>query len=334
MIKKLLAILIACAMLAGFATVSAGANETTTIDLGSFTWVNNANQSGWHADGFEEGNGEIMNGAASVEEWQTAEYLVIELAEKLEGAGFQIVWQGADADGAGGGNWNQSDFAVDDYLVGDMLVFELSKALRDYDVFVTRAQVKVLIAYYDDDVVNIVNRAYLVFGELDLGDNGGGNNNPGIGGDGNNNSGIGVDGDRRPALEPIHTSNISTPVAPFEIEGIILPANSIVITFDTHGEFGFDFAVVISAEQLAEAGLDAEKVKLWYISDKNEISEVKDAIVVNADGSITITVSHASYYVLAETAPVVDENPPTGVAVSFAAVLIAGGIAAVTRKRR
>jgi hypothetical protein len=314
-------------MLAGFATVSAGAEETTTIDLGDFTFFNSTEQVGWYADG-----------KASVGDWQTSNYLVIELNGVLENENIQIIWWNLCGYFA---PWNPADFLIPDISYGDKLVISLTD-LANRSEFLEATDFRVLIGYYYDDVVNIVSRAYLVFGELDLGDNGGGNNNPGIGGDGDKaaidcNGDCGGDCCANPVAgwdPPIGEFVINTPDAPFEIEGIILPKNSIVITFDTHGEFGFDFEVVVSAEQLAEAGLDAEKVKLWYISDKNEISEVKDAIVVNADGSITITVSHASYYVLAETAPEVDENPPTGVAVSFAAVLIAGGIAAVTRKRR
>jgi len=155
-LRKVMAIVIACAVFAGLSLTASAA-----IDLGDLTWVNQANQAGWHADGFEEGSGDIIDANASTADWQAAKYLVIELTDELEGAGIQIVWQGADADGEGGSAWNQTDLQVADLLVGDKLVFELATALKDYDVFSTRAQVKVLLGYWEEDVADIIAKAYL-----------------------------------------------------------------------------------------------------------------------------------------------------------------------------
>ena len=135
--------------------------SAATIDLGSLTWINQGNQAGWYADGFEEGDGVVMSGSATTAQWQAAKYLVIELNGDLDGAGLQTVWQGSDADGEGASSWNQKQLQVADVLDGNKLVLELAASLDSYDVFLTRAQVKVLVAYYEEDVADIIKKAYL-----------------------------------------------------------------------------------------------------------------------------------------------------------------------------
>jgi len=81
------------------------------------------------------------------------------------------------------------------------------------------------------------------------------------------------------------------------------PANSIVIAPSAHGEFGLTISFDISARKLAEAGLDANNVQLFYINTEGVVTEA-GIIKLNDDGSVTITISHASLYLLSEEEPV------------------------------
>jgi len=87
------------------------------------------------------------------------------------------------------------------------------------------------------------------------------------------------------------------------VNDVQLPANSIIIAPSTHGEFGFTKSFDISAEKLAEAGLNGENVRLFHISADGTVTE-QGSVRLNDDGSVTISISHASQYLLAEIAPV------------------------------
>ena len=84
------------------------------------------------------------------------------------------------------------------------------------------------------------------------------------------------------------------------IYGKEVPSNSIAISLSDHGEFGFALSLSITAEQLLEAGVDINNARLFHISVDGVITEKPDYFVINDDGSITITISHASGYVLTE----------------------------------
>jgi hypothetical protein len=90
-----------------------------------------------------------------------------------------------------------------------------------------------------------------------------------------------------------------------QIAGI--PANSIVIRPVEHGEFGFEISFDITAEEIAEAGLNGNNVKLFYIDGDGKVTEY-DKIRLNPDGSITVTISHSSLYVLSERRPGQDDD--------------------------
>ena len=92
-----------------------------------------------------------------------------------------------------------------------------------------------------------------------------------------------------------------------QIEGI--PANSIVISPAASGEFGFEIGFTISASELQEAGLRGNSARLWHIKDGVVTEEGK--ITRNQDGSVTIGISRASYYVLSRNHPI-DGSVPTG----------------------
>jgi hypothetical protein len=88
------------------------------------------------------------------------------------------------------------------------------------------------------------------------------------------------------------------------VNDIQFPPNSIIIAPSAHGEFGFTISFDISAEQLAEAGLNANDVRLFHISTDGVVTEA-GTVRQNADGSVTLSISHASVYHLAEEAPTI-----------------------------
>jgi len=76
-----------------------------------------------------------------------------------------------------------------------------------------------------------------------------------------------------------------------------VPANSIVILPADKGEFGFEISFIISAEELEEAGLKGASARLWHIDDKGNMVE-DGRIERNADGSVTVGITRASFYVI------------------------------------
>ncbi|MCL2077966.1 MAG: putative Ig domain-containing protein [Oscillospiraceae bacterium] len=121
---------------------------------------------------------------------------------------------------------------------------------------------------------------------------------------------------------------------------VTLPESFILLTFNAHGEFSGEYTAEVSADELVAAGLDIEKVGLYYIADDGTVTDCSQYLTKNPDGSLTITVTHASAYVLAETAPVGTNNAPratnpaTGAAMPITAVMFAGSAAVLARKRK
>lgn len=89
-----------------------------------------------------------------------------------------------------------------------------------------------------------------------------------------------------------------------EIEGVNIPANSIVIAPNFSGEFGFEVKLTFSLEQLLEAGLDGENIRLFHVDYNNNITDLGTATQM-PDGSVEFTIDRASYYVLAKEMPLV-----------------------------
>ena len=87
-----------------------------------------------------------------------------------------------------------------------------------------------------------------------------------------------------------------------DVNNVRFPANAIILTPVASGEFGFTISFDISADKLKEAGLNGENVRLFYVSSAGVVTEL-DRIRRNADGSVTISISRASQYVLSDTAP-------------------------------
>jgi hypothetical protein len=114
------------------------------------------------------------------------------------------------------------------------------------------------------------------------------------------------------------------------IEGVELPANFILISSELHGDLGIELPIEITAEQLREARLDLNNVSLYYISAEITVTELPNAVTVNDDGSVTITVSHFSTYVLSETPPLINEisqsNPNIFLIVGLIAAVVIIGV--------
>ncbi|MCL2078203.1 MAG: S8 family serine peptidase [Oscillospiraceae bacterium] len=139
------------------------------------------------------------------------------------------------------------------------------------------------------------------------------------------------------------------------IDGVKISANSIIVNPNFTGEFGFEIRFEFTAAQLKEKGINGNNVKLFHVDHDRKITDM-GKVKLNADGSVEFTISHASYYILAEDVSedvaidisITDatdetaagarvdgnENPATGVAVGFTAAIIAGGAVVLSKKSR
>jgi len=88
------------------------------------------------------------------------------------------------------------------------------------------------------------------------------------------------------------------------VDKVMLTDSFILFSANKHGDVNGVRSVKVTAAQLKAAGLGTNDIGLYYIDDNGVISEVKNAITLNADGSITVKFTHFSAYVLSDTAPV------------------------------
>jgi|GEM_PF-1975126 len=86
------------------------------------------------------------------------------------------------------------------------------------------------------------------------------------------------------------------------INNVQFPANTIVIEPTVTGEFGFMLSLTISEAELHAAGLRGNNFRLFHIRADGSRTEL-NRVQRNADGSVTISMSRASVYVLSEVAP-------------------------------
>jgi hypothetical protein len=124
------------------------------FDLGDVNWINNVNQQGWKVNGTDGDTTTLP-----LKKLLDAKNLVLEVTV-LPGGGGSIIWQG-DADDA----WKSKAIFANDgggaiadngvSITGNTITIELSKALPDYDKFVTCTEwAKFLIQYYGPDSAN------------------------------------------------------------------------------------------------------------------------------------------------------------------------------------
>ncbi len=156
------------------------------------------------------------------------------------------------------------------------------------------------------------------------------------------------------------TMNITVADKETDVDDVTVPANAIVIAPAQKGEFGMTVKVTIPAASVE--GLDTDNLKLYYISDDGKVELVDSNVAINADGSVSVSISHASQYVITDEeletddavieeddddtivedddvvaeddAPAADTNPGTGVMLSTAAVLACAAVAVVSKKRK
>lgn len=119
---------------------------------------------------------------------------------------------------------------------------------------------------------------------------------------------------------------ITASAAQKTVSSVTIPGNSIIIAPAAKGEFGAELAITISKGSLN--GIDLSKAKIYYIADDGTVKDL-GALVVAANGSVTITISHASQYVLSAT-PIAAAAVTT--AATAAAITTASTVAAVNPK--
>ncbi|MCL1866812.1 MAG: chitobiase/beta-hexosaminidase C-terminal domain-containing protein, partial [Oscillospiraceae bacterium] len=86
-------------------------------------------------------------------------------------------------------------------------------------------------------------------------------------------------------------------------EGVKVPGNSIVISPNFIGEFGFEISFNFTADQLKDSGINGNNVKLFYVDGTGKVTD-NGKLTLNSDGSVDVTISHASFYVLSEEEPI------------------------------
>jgi hypothetical protein len=91
----------------------------------------------------------------------------------------------------------------------------------------------------------------------------------------------------------------------------VLSENGVVITPAAHGQFGFEISFNITAAQLKAAGLNGNNVELLHFDDDGAVTEA-GFVKLNSDGSLTITISHASFYALVEATETIDVSSGAG----------------------
>jgi uncharacterized protein YjdB len=83
-----------------------------------------------------------------------------------------------------------------------------------------------------------------------------------------------------------------------QIEGI--PANNVVIIPPTHGDFGFEIKINIPQSTLQASGLNGNNIHVRHIDYDGKITLIGRFMREN-NGSLNVSISHASQYVLSDT---------------------------------
>lgn len=98
-----------------------------------------------------------------------------------------------------------------------------------------------------------------------------------------------------------------------EVAGVTVPAGAIVIAPAQKGSFGMTLKVTISADTVED--LDTDNLSLYYIDDDGNVTKLDSDIEVNADGSVSISISHASKYVVSDVDLTAEEEDDEDVAI-------------------
>jgi len=107
-------------------------------------------------------------------------------------------------------------------------------------------------------------------------------------------------GDNPRAIDLNLEVTIVPPGSPTRIGNVNVGANSIVIDPAASGQFGFTITLTIPAAQFTAAGVNANNVQLFLVDSEGRASR-QGQVRLNNDGSASISISRASFYVLTET---------------------------------
>ena len=87
-----------------------------------------------------------------------------------------------------------------------------------------------------------------------------------------------------------------------EIDGVDIPEGATIIIPVQKGEFGMTLTITLPAAALGN--IDVDNASLYYISDNGDVTKIDGQFTSNNDGTVTVSISHASAYVIAEEEPV------------------------------
>jgi len=122
-----------------------------------------------------------------------------------------------------------------------------------------------------------------------------------------------------PNAQPI---NLNIELTPTNVAVGQVPANSLIIAPDTHGEFGFTINIHIPHAQLVAAGIGSGNLNLYYISAGGTVTNL-GAVQRQSDGSVIISISSASqYYLWSPPSVLPGRSPQTGDEISLAISII------------
>jgi hypothetical protein len=120
----------------------------TEVELTEFNaWGGNAeNQAGWGTDGakWDSGKKTVKPLGLTVEDFQRAKYLVVEVNDGFPKNGFETIWDSWDADGGKIGDWQQFSSITSGSGVlnpgfgtkeGNIMKLEMAKIIKNYSMF-------------------------------------------------------------------------------------------------------------------------------------------------------------------------------------------------------
>lgn len=82
------------------------------------------------------------------------------------------------------------------------------------------------------------------------------------------------------------------------VNGVSVPAGSMVISPRQKGDFGMTMKVRIPSSQLK--GIDLKKANLYFISENGVVTKVDDALTVNTNGSAVVSLTHGAMFVISD----------------------------------
>lgn len=82
------------------------------------------------------------------------------------------------------------------------------------------------------------------------------------------------------------------------VNGVSVPAGSMVISPRQKGDFGMTMKVRIPSSQLK--GIDLKKSNLYFISENGVVTKVDDALTVNTNGSAVVSLTHGAMFVISD----------------------------------